>query len=103
MTFLLTSVCPDKTMIEPESRQLEFEDVWLASQVEPLQDNFDVLGRVLLRMNMIKSVVLPGCYMTLKMDLKIQKKNQSKTDHKLLRKTGKKCRLVEFSLEWAKC
>ena len=25
--------------------QLEFEDVWLASQVEPLQDNFDMLGK----------------------------------------------------------
>lgn len=35
----------DKTVIEPESRQLEFEDVWLASQVEPLQDNFDVLDK----------------------------------------------------------
>ena len=31
--------------LQPQSRQLEFEDVWLASQVEPLQDNFDVLGR----------------------------------------------------------
>ncbi|KAJ7388871.1 hypothetical protein OS493_035211 [Desmophyllum pertusum] len=33
-----------KTDSEP-SRQLEFEDVWLASQVEPLQDNFDVLDK----------------------------------------------------------
>ena len=31
--------------LQPQSRQLEFEDVWLASQVEPLQDNFDVLGK----------------------------------------------------------
>ena len=60
MVFLLTSVFPDKTVIEPESRQLELEDVWLASQVEPLQDNFDVLGTFLLRMNMTKSIVLPG-------------------------------------------
>ena len=60
MIFLLTAVFPDKIVIEPESRQLELEDVWLASQVEPLQDNFDVLGRFLLRMNMTKSIVLPG-------------------------------------------
>ena len=31
--------------LQPQSRQLEVEDVWLASQVEPLQDNFDVLGK----------------------------------------------------------
>ena len=31
--------------LQPQSRQLEFEDVWLASQVEPLQDNFNVLGK----------------------------------------------------------
>ena len=74
MVFLLTSVFPDKTVIEPESRQLELEDVWLASQVEPLQDNFDVLGTFLLRMNMTKSIVLPGWYMVLKIDLEIQKK-----------------------------
>ena len=35
-----------KTKEEPETKQLEFEDVWLASQVEPLQDNFDILGRL---------------------------------------------------------
>ncbi|XP_022783914.1 gamma-tubulin complex component 6-like [Stylophora pistillata] len=29
--------------LQPQLRQLEFEDVWLASQVEPLQDKFDVL------------------------------------------------------------
>ena len=34
-----------KTEEEPQTTQLEFEDVWLASQVEPLQDNFDILGR----------------------------------------------------------
>ena len=34
-----------KTEEEPQTKQLEFEDVWLASQVEPLQDNFDILGR----------------------------------------------------------
>ena len=51
MTLLLTCIFPDKPDIAPESSQLEFEDVWLASQVEPLQDNFDVLGGVLLRMN----------------------------------------------------
>lgn len=60
MIFLLTAVFPDKIVIEPESRPLELEDVWLASQVEPLQDNFDVLGRFLLRMNMTKSIFLPG-------------------------------------------
>lgn len=32
--------------LEPQSKQLEFEDVWMASQVEPLQDNFDLLGEV---------------------------------------------------------
>lgn len=47
MTVLLTCIFPGKTDMEPESRQLELEDVWLASQVEPLQDNFDVLGRFL--------------------------------------------------------
>ena len=31
--------------LQPQLRQLEFEDVWLASQVEPLQDKFDVLGK----------------------------------------------------------
>ena len=46
MTLLVTCIFPGKTDIEPESRLLEFEDVWLASQVEPLQDNFDVLGRM---------------------------------------------------------
>ena len=35
-----------KTEEEPQTKQLEFEDVWLASQVEPLQDNFDILGRL---------------------------------------------------------
>ena len=30
---------------DPQTKQLEFEDVWLASQVEPLKDNFDILGR----------------------------------------------------------
>jgi len=44
----------EKTNTEPESRQLLFEDVWLASQVEPLQKNFDVLGRFLLTMNKTK-------------------------------------------------
>ena len=34
-----------RTEEEPQTKQLEFEDVWLASQVEPLQDNFDILGR----------------------------------------------------------
>ena len=34
-----------KTEEEPQTKQLEFEDVWLASQVEPLQDNFDILGK----------------------------------------------------------
>ena len=37
-----------KTEEEPQTKQLEFEDVWLASQVEPLQDNFDILGRLTL-------------------------------------------------------
>ena len=35
-----------RTEEEPQTKQLEFEDVWLASQVEPLQDNFDILGRL---------------------------------------------------------
>ena len=35
-------------MVEQEQKQLVFEDVWLASEVEPLQDNFAILGRVLL-------------------------------------------------------
>ena len=34
-----------RTEEELQTKQLEFEDVWLASQVEPLQDNFDILGR----------------------------------------------------------
>lgn len=34
-----------KTEEESQTKQLEFEDVWLASQVEPLQDDFDILGR----------------------------------------------------------
>ena len=34
-----------RTEEEPQTKQLEFEDVWLASQVELLQDNFDILGR----------------------------------------------------------
>lgn len=57
---LLTCIFPGKSDIQPESRQLEFEDVWLASQVEPLQDNFDVLGMILLRIDMTKQIFLPG-------------------------------------------
>ncbi|XP_068759529.1 gamma-tubulin complex component 6-like isoform X2 [Montipora capricornis] len=33
----------EKTVVEQEQKQLVFEDVWLASEVEPLQDNFAIL------------------------------------------------------------
>lgn len=69
ITFLVICIFPGKTDTEPESRQMEFEDVWLASQVEPLQDNFDVLGRFLFRMNKTKEIVFPSRYVTLKMDI----------------------------------
>ena len=50
---------------------MEFEDVWLASQVEPLHDNFDVLGMFLLGHDMTKEIILPGWYVTIKMDMRI--------------------------------
>jgi len=58
--YLLTCIFPGKSDTQPESRQLQFEDVWLASQVEPLQDNFDLLGMFLLRIDMTKQIFLPG-------------------------------------------
>ncbi|XP_015749218.1 PREDICTED: gamma-tubulin complex component 6-like [Acropora digitifera] len=33
----------ERTAVESQFKQFEFEDVWLASEVEPLQDNFDIL------------------------------------------------------------
>lgn len=58
--------CLGKTEEEPQTKQLEFEDVWLASQVEPLQDNFDILGRFALgqtirQENKQKVINLIGC------------------------------------------
>lgn len=68
---LLTCIFPGKSDIQPESRHLEFEDVWLASQVEPLHDNFDVLGMFLLGHDMTKEIFLQGWYVTIKMDMRI--------------------------------
>lgn len=41
-----TAAFLERTAVESQFKQFEFEDVWLASEVEPLQDNFDILGKV---------------------------------------------------------